>query len=144
MPVLRCKSVLSSAVVPLLFQLTVVVQRERVQIDMCAFWTRNHDSLPVLVFGAQGGIKGAYFGYVSHWREHAQGFIENGWNVGEPDNIRVGLPDTKSFIRRVRDISRLDVLEAAPSVPSRGSLRVPSAVSPGALRAQRRQRKERD
>ena len=40
----------------------------------------------------QGGIKGALLGYVSHWREHAQGFIENGWNVGEPDNIRIRLP----------------------------------------------------
>ena len=144
MPVLRCKPVLSSIIVPLLFQLTVKVQRDRTQAEMGAFWTRNHDSLPVLVFGAQGGIKGAHFGYVKYWREHAQGFIENGGNVGEPDNIRVGLPDTKNLIRRAKDISRLDVPEAAPSVPSPGSLRVPSAVSPGALRVQRRQRKERD
>ncbi len=120
------------------------MQRDRAQVEMCAFWTRNHDSFPVPVLGTQGGIKGALLGYVSHWREHAQGFIENGWNVGEPDNIRVGLPDTKMLIRKAKDISRLGVPEAAPPVPSRGSLRVLSAVSPGALRALQRQRQERD
>ena len=144
MPVLRCKSVLSSIVVPLLIRLTVEVQRDRAQADMCAFWTRNHDSFTFLVLGAQSGINRAHFGYVKHWREHAEGFIENGRNVGEPDNIRVGLPDTNILIRRAREISRLDVPGAAPWVPSRGPLRVPSAVPPGAVQAQRRQRRERD
>lgn len=142
-PVLRCKSVLSSNVVPLLFQLTVKVQRARVQIDLCAFRTRNHDSFPVLIFSTQSGVKGALLGYMSHWREHAQGFIENGWNVGESDNIRVRLPDTKILRRRAKDISRIDLPEAPPPVPPRGSPRVPSAVSPDALRALRRQRQER-
>ena len=87
MPVLRCKSALSSNVVRVLCQLTVEVQAERAQIDLCALWTRNHDSFPVLVFGTQSGIKGALLRYVDHWRKHAQGFIENGLNVGEPGNI---------------------------------------------------------
>ena len=120
------------------------MQRAHGHIDLCSFWTWNHDSFPVLVFGAQGGIKGAHFGYVKYWREHAQGFIENGGNVGEPDNIRVGLQDTRNLIRMVGDLSRLDVLEAAPSVPSRGSLRVPFAVPPGTLRVLQWQTQERD
>ena len=52
--------------VPVLYQLIVEVQRDRVQIDLCVLWTRNHESPPVLVFGTQGGIKGALLGYMSH------------------------------------------------------------------------------
>ena len=72
---------------PVRRQLTVVVQRDRAQINLCALRTRNHNSFAILVFRAQRGIKGALLGYVEHQWEHPQGFVENGLDVAEPDNI---------------------------------------------------------
>jgi hypothetical protein len=75
--------------VPVRYQLTVEVQRDRGQVDLCALRTRDHDRFAVLVFGPKGRIEGAYFGYVEHEWEHSQGFVEDGLDIREADNVRV-------------------------------------------------------